>query len=443
MRLHDLRQRRVTILGAGISGRAAARVLAARGNRLLVSDAGRISPSQQVFLQQLGATLELGGHTARTLQAEVLVVSPGIPPHRFPVARAQAAGLPVTTELDLGYDRLQGPALAVTGTNGKTTVATLLHRMVPGSILAGNIGNPLVLVPETPRPVVTEVSSFQLHYARRFRARIALLLNLAPDHLDWHGTPEAYFAAKASLFLRMGPEDLAILNADDPQTRALADRLAAHTVFFSLKQEVEGGFVAGNHLQLRLSNRPEVRLPVPEHPAARWYLQNLLAAAVAAYAFHGDAKAIAGVLQAFQGFPHRLELVARRGEVWFINDSKATNPHATAFALQRVASLGPVVLILGGRAKGLNLADLEPALPENLVGIVAIGEAQKDILTIFGRQHRVAPAETLQEAVRLAYRWAQPRGVVLLSPACASFDMFAHYRERGERFKHAVQELAS
>ncbi len=444
MRLQDLRSRKVTILGAGISGRAAARALARQGNRLLVSDRGRPSPLIRRFLQQLGARLELGGHTARTLQAEVLVVSPGVPPHRFPVSRALTMALPITTELDLGFDRLQGPVLAVTGTNGKTTVATLLHQMVPGSVLAGNIGNPLLQVPEhrLRDPVVAEVSSFQLFYARRFRPYLAVLLNLAPDHLDWHGTAEAYFAAKTALFHRLAPEGWAVLNADDPRVCRLAGEVSTRVALFSLHRPVEvGGFVAGRDIVLRLPGRPEVRVPVPERPAARWYLENLVAAAVAAYAFHGVPQAIARALERFQGFPHRLEPVAQRNGVWFINDSKATNPHATAFALQRVASLGPVALILGGLAKGLNLADLLPALPENLAGIVAIGEAQSDILTIFGPRCRVAPAATLEEAVRIAYQWVRPRGVVLLSPACASFDMFANYRERGERFKHAVQRL--
>ncbi len=444
MRLQELKGKTVSVIGAGISGRAAAAVLARQGNRILVSDQDRPAPRIQAYLKRLGAHLEWGGHTARTLQADALVVSPGVPPHRFPVHRALGSSLPVTTELDLGWDQLQGPVLAVTGTNGKTTVATLLHQMVPGSVLAGNVGNPLLLVPPHLRthPVVAEVSSFQLFYARRFRPQIAVLLNLAPDHLDWHGSVDAYFRTKLDLLQRLGPNDLAVLNADDPRVRQAGGTLRARVVYFSVQRPVTGGYVQGHRIVLRLPHRPPATLPLPPHPAARWYQENLVAASVAAYGFHGDLAPLQATLQRFRGFPHRLEPVAQRGQVWFINDSKATNPHATAFALQRVADLGPVALILGGRAKGLNLAELEPALPSHLAGIVAIGEAAEDILKIFGPRHRVQRATTLEEAVTLAYRWVQPRGVVLLSPACASFDMFANYRERGERFKHAVQKLA-
>ncbi len=445
MRLQEIRGKRVSILGAGISGRAAAAALSQQDNRILVSDRAWPPPRIQAYLQNLGVTLELGGHTARTLQAEVLVVSPGIAPHRFPVHQALTRGLPVTTELDLGWDRLLGPVLAVTGTNGKTTVATLLHQMVPGSVLAGNVGNPLLLVPEQKRhlPVVAEVSSFQLFYGRRFHPRVAVLLNLAPDHLDWHGSAEAYFQAKLDLLHRLGPDDLAVLNADDPRIREVAQHLEARVAYFSVHQKVPGGFVDGNHLVLQMPHRPRTTLRLPDHPAAQWYLEDLLAAALAAYGFHGDPTPLQRALDRFRGLPHRLEPVARKGGVWFVNDSKATNPHATAFALRRVAGLGPVALILGGQDKGLNLADLLAALPPQLAGIVAIGEASEGILKIFGPHHRVQRATTLEEAVRLAYQWVKPRGVVLLSPACASFDMFANYRERGERFKYAVQHLTS
>ncbi len=445
MRLQELKGKRVSVIGAGLSGRATARALARQGNRVLVSDRGDLPPLIRAELQALGVDLELGGHTARTLQAEAMVVSPGVPPYRFPVSRALAARLPVTTELDLGFDRLRGPVLAVTGTNGKTTVATLLHRMVPGSVLAGNIGTPLLFLPPArlSHPVVAEVSSFQLYYARRFRPRVAVLLNLAPDHLDWHASVAEYYEAKLSLFRRMPPEALAVLNADSEPVRSAARSLACRVVYFSVRQPVEGGFLEGSDLVLRLPDRPEARLALPSHPAVRWYQENLVAAATAAYAFHGNLKPIADAVATFQGFPHRLEPVARKNGVWFINDSKATNPHATAFALQRVASIGPVALILGGLAKGLNLAELEPALPSNLVGIVAIGEASEIIRKIFGSRYRVHLASDLDDAVRTAYRWVKPRGVVLLSPACASFDQFAHYRERGERFKHAVHRFLS
>jgi len=429
---------RVTVLGAGVSGLAAVRFLQARGAVVFLSEKGRIP---QVL--QDGGTLrwEEGGHTDRTLLCDAMVVSPGIPPYQFPIRKARAVGIPVWTEVELGLEELRGTVVAVTGTNGKTTVVTLLHHILPGSHLVGNVGQPLSTYPHREGLFIVELSSFQLAYIRHFRPKIAILLNLAPDHLDWHRTVTEYYQAKFRIFQDQTVEDEAILNADDPEIFQRADTIPSQIYWFSVRRPVEPGIYLQDHEIHWVDARGHVCAPFPRTPATDFYREDLLPVILAAVHLGHPLHEILDRLKAFRGLPHRLEYVMEWKGVLFVNDSKATNPHATRFALQKMDA--PVILILGGDSKGIDLKELRDVVHDKVRALVAIGENRHQIVEDFGDVVDVQPAESMREAVKKAYHIARPGDVVLLSPACASFDWFTNYKERGRQFRDAARDLAS
>jgi UDP-N-acetylmuramoylalanine--D-glutamate ligase len=430
------------VVGLGITGRAVVEVLLAEGVDLVVVDD---LPTDEVRAFATRHELELveapddAAVDALVAGAARLVPSPGLPDHHRAMQTAIAAGVPVESEFDLAAARDSRPLVAVTGTDGKTTVTTMVAAMLEQSgiatALAGNNDLPLVAAIADPRPqwFVVEASSFRIGHSDRFAPRVATWLNFAPDHLDVHASLDAYEAAKAKIFDHQPADGVAITNADDPIVSRHRGRGAARSVTFSADA---GDFrVADRHLVTpdgeRLIDVDALNRRAPHDIA------NALAAAATAMAAGATRDAVAAVLASFGGLPHRTELVAEIGGVRFVDDSKATVPHA---AVAAISSEAEVVLIAGGRNKGLDLTPMTE-LPQ-VRSVVAIGEAAPDIRAAFEAAGTpVLDASSMDEAVRTAAGLAAPGQTVLLSPGCASHDWYANFAERGDDFARSARSL--
>ncbi len=450
-----LKGKKVLVVGAGKSGLATARFMLRRGAEVTVTD-GR----EQDKLNGEWAELPAGGVRAvlgyypevRPESCDLVVISPGVPPTVPPVAAARALGIPVTGELELAYRVAEAPIVAITGTNGKTTTTTLVGEIFKAAgrrtLVGGNIGVTLVDVIEDYGPrdvVVAEVSSFQLETAEQFRPHVAVILNIAPDHLDRHGSMENYTAAKARIFARQNKRDYTVLNYDDPGARALAAQAPGQVIFFSRRHSLEEGvLVRDDRITVRLNGVRRDILGVGELaiPGAH-NLENALAAVAAACVMGVSTAVLAHTLRTFPGVEHRLETVVDIDGVRYINDSKGTNPEASIKALE--AFDRPIVLLAGGRNKGSSFSAFAGQVREKVRVLVLLGECADEIERSvraegFGAVRR---ASGFREAVLEAYRVSVPGDIVLLSPACASWDMFSNYEERGNLFKQIVRELAS
>jgi UDP-N-acetylmuramoylalanine--D-glutamate ligase len=425
----SVRGQNVTVVGAARSGIAAALLLVDRGARVTVTEANaQLDPDASKLLRSAGVELELGEHRRETFtSADLLVLSPGVPLDQPPVAAARDAGVPVIGEIELASRWLNGRIVAITGTKGKSTTTTLTGRMFTAgglnAIVGGNIGTPLssqvsASTPETFH--IVEVSSFQLETTDTFRPWIAVLLNLSSDHLDRHGSMGAYVAAKAKIFANQTEDDWAVINADDPQTLALARAGRAKKVTFSADAPVVP--------------RSSIRL-IGKHLVA-----DVMAAATVASIAGVPRDAMVSAVEAFTGLEHALEPVAVIDSIRFINDSKATNIEAAQRAIESFDA--GLVVIMGGRFKSGEFSLLREPLRLRSAKVVAIGEAASLVERAFDGIVPVVHAPTLEAAVRTAFELAPKDGVVLLAPACASFDMFRDYAERGQVFKKEVQKLA-
>lgn len=436
---------RVIVVGLAATGFATARVLLDEGAEVVVTETAS-TPAIEERAERLrtgGAAVETGGHDLEKLHADLAVVSPGIPP-TAPVIRAlDDAAVPLISEVELAYRLADCEFLAVTGTNGKTTTTSLLASMLEraglDSLAAGNIGLPLVeAVGRVPHggAIAAEVSSFQLTYIDRFRARVAVILNIAEDHMDWHGGMEPYAAAKARIFENQTPDDTTIVNRDDETVMELAMSTDARLITFSTSQRTADATFRDGSLfwqDEHIADVSDIRL----RGRAGW--EDALAAVAAALSYGVDLAAARGALLAFEPLSHRIEEVAVVAGVTFIDDSKSTNPHAT---LTAVAGLNDVVLIAGGRSKGMDLGPLAATVPP-VIAVVTLGEAAGEVMEVFGDLVPTRAAATMDEAVKLASDMSVPGGSVLLSPACASLDMYGSYAERGDAFARAVRDLGS
>jgi UDP-N-acetylmuramoylalanine--D-glutamate ligase len=440
---------RVTVVGAARSGLAAAELLARRGAHVTLSELRAELPEAE-SLGRLGVRLELGGHLpASFVEADLVVISPGVPPDIPAVAAARRHGVPVIGELELASRWLLGRVIAITGTKGKSTTSALTGRMLEAAgfrvTVGGNIGDPLSaqVSASTPDTLhVVEASSFQLEQIDTFHPWIAVMLNFSPDHLDRHPTVEAYAAAKARIFENQEAGDWAVINADDPLVLELARRSRAATRLFGRRTPVpEGTAIEGGWIVERGPSRTERLVPLDAIPLLGPHLVDDVMAAATVGRLVGVAPAVLReAVGTFRGLEHAMELVAEVGGVRFVDDSKATNVEA---ALRAIESFdGGVVAILGGRFKGGNLGRLRGPLAARATGVVAIGEARPLLHETLGDVVAVRDAVSLEQAVTLAFDMARPGGVVLLAPACASFDMFRDYAERGRRFKDTVARLA-
>ncbi len=440
----------VGVVGLGVSGRSAVAFALSRGAEVLVSEsrpAERLLAEDGALLASPGVHWEAGGHSLEFLgRADLLLLGPGVDP-RLPLFEAlRQKGVPVCGELAVVAAELQVPLVAVTGTNGKTTVTTLIGELLVAAgkrpFVGGNIGTPLYEYLRDPGDVelvVAEVSSFQLEAAGRFAPEVAVLLNVTPDHLDRHGHLAGYIEAKRRIFAGHGAGRVAILNGDDPICREIAEGLAPPAELFGGGADCVAR-VEPHRVTLRRGEEVEI------YPLAGTSLEglpgsaNAAAAILAARALGAPATAVLAGLRRFRPLPHRLEWVAEVAGVAYYNDSKATNSGAVLAALSRFP--GRVVLIAGGRDKGDDYRLLRPAVAEKVAELILIGEAAGQLAAALADLVGTHRAGSMAEAVALAAVLARPGDVVLLSPSCASFDMFASYRHRGEEFRRVVLDLA-
>jgi UDP-N-acetylmuramoylalanine--D-glutamate ligase len=445
----------VVVIGLARSGIAAAAFLARRGAQVVAVDRKREDelPPEALALREAGVRLELGAHRRSTFEsASLVVVSPGVPWDLAELAAARGTGVPVIAEIELGFRHLKGRVAAITGTKGKSTTTAALGAMLReagmDARVGGNIGAPLVgLVEGSSQATVyaVEVSSFQLEGIVSFRPDVAVWLNLSPDHLDRHPTLEAYVAAKARVFANQRPEDWAVVNADDPIVLAEARRARARQLLFRVTGEPlatgDGAFFEGGAARLRQAGRLETLFARADVVLPGAHLHgDLLVAAAAARLLGAPADAIARAVRGFRGAPHVLEHVATIDGVSYYNDSKATNVEAARRSLEAFSA--PVVVILGGRYKGGDFGELLPSLRAHGRAVVAIGEATDRVVSALAGALPLEQAPSMRDAVRQARSLALPGDVVVLAPACSSFDMFQDYAERGRAFKAEVARLA-
>ena len=446
----DVAGMRVVVVGAARSGVAAAILLARKGARVTLSES-RPAIAEAASLRAAGVALEAGGHQPATFDAaDLVVVSPGVPPEQPLFASAAARGVEVIGELELASRWLRGPVIAITGTKGKSTTTTLIGRMLTAAgrdaQVGGNIGVPLSSQVESSRPDtvhVVETSSFQLETTVRFRPWIAVWLNLADDHLDRHPSREAYADAKARIFRNQTSADWAVVNALDPEVVRRSEGIAARRVSFAASAAPLLGdaqfCVDGASIVRRTTTGTNHVLPLSavELPGRHMH-HNVLAAVAAATLAGVEPAAMAKGLAGFRGLDHVMEPAGQVGGVRFINDSKATNVEAAARSIE---AFDGVVALIGGRFKGGDLTELREPLRTHARAVVAIGESAGQVRDAVRDVVPVEVAASMAEAVTTAYRLATPDGVVLLAPACASFDWFRDYAERGRAFKEEVAKL--
>lgn len=439
---------RVTVAGAARSGLAAAELLARRGARVTLSDSRADLPEAD-RLRRLGIALELGGHTLATFtNADLVVLSPGVPPNKDVVQAARDRGIPVIAEIELASRWLQGRVIAITGTKGKSTTTALTGLMLEAAgfkvTVGGNIGDPLSAQVSASTPDtfhVVETSSFQLEQIDTFHPWIAVMLNLSPDHLDRHPSVESYGAAKARIFENQNAGDFAVINADDPAVLDLARRGRATARQFSMAGSISRGTVVEDGWIVdRQRDRAQRLVPLDViHLLGPHLISDVMAAATVSVIAGAAPAAMTAAVDAFRGLEHAMELVADVGGVRFVNDSKATNVES---ALRSIESFDrDLVPIMGGRFKGGDLRLLREPLKARAKALIAIGEARPLLRAALGDIVEVVEADSLAEAIARAYERAKPSGVVLLAPACASFDMFRDYAERGRMFKEEVAKL--
>jgi UDP-N-acetylmuramoylalanine--D-glutamate ligase len=451
--LIDLSNKRVLVVGLGRSGVASALFLKSRGARVTVSDSkteDQLRNEIPVLLDN-GIAVETGGHGDRTFQnQDLIVVSPGVPVDAPPLVQARAMGEPVIGEIELASEFLPGPIVAITGSNGKTTTTTLVGEILSRSgkktLVGGNIGNPAISLVAKATPeaaIVLEVSSFQLETIHTFCPKVAVVLNVTPDHLDRHRTFQAYVDAKARIFENQQPEDFAVLNADDPTCVDLATRTRAQVFWFSRKRQMQQGTsVQHGQIVSRRGASDEPVMPISEVPLKGAHnVENILAAICAAQLMGCDVASIRAAVTAFKAVEHRLEFVAKVNGVDYYNDSKATNVDATIKALESFP--GNIHLILGGKDKGSDYTLLNNLLRERVKCAYTIGAAADKIQSQIRGTTEIIPAGTIEAAIMRASASAIAGDIVLLAPACASFDQFQNYEHRGRIFKELVGNLAA
>jgi UDP-N-acetylmuramoylalanine--D-glutamate ligase len=444
----SVRGRRVVVVGAARSGIAAAELLHRRGARVLLTER-RGEVAEAGTLRSAGIDVELGGHSAATFEAaDLIVTSPGVAADEPNLAAARHRGVEVIGELELASRWLRGPVIAVTGTKGKSTTTTLLGRMAAADgrrvLVGGNIGVPLSSQVEDSTPDTlhaVEVSSFQLEATTTFRPWIALWLNLADDHLDRHPDVAAYAAAKARIFANQRAGDWAVVNLDDPIVMGHSQGIDATRVGFSpLGAASEGFSVDGEWIVRRTGTVTERLVPVSAVELTGRHMVGNVVAAVAVASIAGiSTTAMASSLRGFHGLEHVMEPAGRIGGVSFVNDSKATNVEAARRSIESFP--GGVVALIGGHFKGGDLRDLRDVLAARGRAVVAMGEAAPLVRQALADVVPVIDAGSMREAVERGYEAARPDGVVLLAPACASFDWFRDYAERGRAFKQEVEDL--
>ena len=430
---------KVLVLGLGMSGRSAVRYLAERGAQVTAADERPAETIQGLESLPSGVETRLGQPFPELASYDLIVPSPGVPAARWEGRAGRVWG-----DIELCFRALSIPVIAVTGTNGKSTVVRLIEAMARAAGLrakaAGNLGIPaLDLVGQPLDLAILEVSSFQLESVEAFRPRTAVLLNISPDHLDRHGDLAGYLAAKARIFARQGAGDSAVLNGDDPRTAAVSVGDEVERLEFRLHQPVPAGaWLDGRNAIVRRGERQD-RIPLDGARALAQQDDNLLAALLALAPLEIDLVAATGALATFEGLPHRCQPVAEIRGVQYVDDSKATNLGAAARSLEALP--GPIIWIAGGRHKGGDLTSLGRSAAGRVRCALLIGEAAERFETALADSVRCERVGQLAQAVERAAAIAKPGDLVLLAPACASFDQFESFEDRGHQFQTAVQAL--
>ncbi|MDD5131318.1 MAG: UDP-N-acetylmuramoyl-L-alanine--D-glutamate ligase [bacterium] len=442
---------RVLILGAARSGIACAVLLLKKGARITISDNGAkpLPVKELAPLRRKGVIVKTGGHPVALLTGtDYIVISPGIRSDLPILQKARQRNIPVLSEIEIAYTYLAGQVIAITGTNGKTTTTSLVGKMFRQAgnktLVCGNIGRPISAIADQSSlrsVVVAEISSFQLENIVNFRPHISVMLNITPDHLDRYPGFAAYARAKKQIYVNQEKDNYAVINYDDPVSRKSAGRIKAKVVFFSRKKILlRGVFVKNGSIVARLEGRAqniikttELGIPGPHN------LENALAAIACGILGKVPLSSMRKTLRTFRGVEHRLELVKTVRGVKYVNDSKGTNVDSTVKALESFP--GNIILIAGGRDKGSPYRPLAKLVHSKVKALIVLGEAKNKIKKELGPLTSTYDVSSLAEAVKLGHKLSCPGDTVLLSPACASFDMFKNYEQRGRIFKEEVKKL--
>ncbi len=445
----NLEGRKVLVVGFGRTGESLVRFLLEKKAKIKVSEKKKSEElSQDIdFWRKKGIAFEAGDHNlASFLEAELIVVSPGVP--FIPELRiAREKGVRIISEIELAYQYLKGKIVGITGTNGKSTTATLTQKILKEggleAFLAGNIGTPLIDSVKTSRDdhvYVTEISSFQLYHIKDFKVDVSVLLNISPDHLDWHSSFDDYYEAKKKLILSQRNEPKAILNRDDPLVWPLRKRIEFDVLAFSRKREVTPGCFLHQERVFLADAKKEELMKISEIPLFGVHNQeNIMASALVGHVFGIPVARMRESIKTFKGLEHRLEKILTLEGIDFYNDSKATNVDA---ALKSIQSFDrKIILVMGGRDKGGDFKRLKKVIKEKVKKIILIGEARKKIKEALNGMAEFSDSSSLKEAVDIGFSVAKSGEVVLLAPACTSFDMFENFEERGRAFKKEVLNL--
>ncbi|MDO8461578.1 MAG: UDP-N-acetylmuramoyl-L-alanine--D-glutamate ligase [Deltaproteobacteria bacterium] len=455
-KIDSMKGKKVLVVGLGKSGLSALRFLHQKGALVTVTDARReeelktrLDPTSLQLLTSNTIKKVFGSHPPKIFEEQDLIVlSPGVPTDLPGIKKALKKKIPVWGEMELACRAITIPIIAVTGTNGKSTTVTLIHEMLKKGgkrvLLGGNIGTPLIDFVEPSRNndlLVVEVSSFQLETIQSFHPKVAVLLNIAPDHLDRYSRFTDYVKAKARLIKNQDKNDLFIGNGSDKYCLAIARKTKAKKCFFSSQKKIPGGlFLNGSEINYQFGKNKEVYLARNNHLTGLHNKENMMAAIATARHFGVSVESIQGTLDSFLGLKHRMEYVRETNGVTYYNDSKGTNVSATLMALAGLPDK-KVLLIAGGRDKGSNYKPLKTVARKKLKGLYLIGEAAEKIRRELGGQTKTVIAETLEKAVYLVSGDAAWGDIILFSPACASYDQFKNFEHRGETFKNLVMRL--
>jgi len=448
--MNKIKDKKIIVIGLGISGRAASLLLKSEGAIVRAIDSS-VSDQLEATAKELidaGIDVELGKDIDESIKdSDLLVVSPAVKDDSAIIKTAQEYSVPVISEIELGYYFCKAPIVAVTGTNGKSTIVTLIDLLLKSSgknsILCGNIGEAFCGKLDQVRQedtVVLEVSSFQLKRILDFKPKVACITNISQNHLDWHLDFDEYFNSKKRIYENQSDEDFLVLNYDDINLRALGELACSNSYFFSKREEVEGAFYKDGSFFINVDNqakeickKEDIRLK-GEHN-----ISNILCSSLSAYLMGATIEGMQKVLKNFNGLDHRFQTVATIDGVEFIDDSKATTVDATRAALN--SCLSKTILIAGGRDKGSDFTKIQETITSKVKALILIGEAKTKIRESLRESVKTYDAEDMDEAVSASFKNADSGDIVLLSPMCASFDMYKSYKERGDVFKRAVERL--
>lgn len=445
-----LENKKVTVVGLGISGKAASILLKEKGAYVYAIDSDRSDKLKRISseLKSKGIDVSLGSYDEEVIKkSDLMVVSPSIKDDSALLKFAKNTSMPIVSEIELASWFCKAPIVAVTGTNGKSTIVTLIGKMLNESgksaIVCGNIGDAFsgnVADIREDQVIVLEVSSFQLKRIDTFKPKISLITNITQNHFDWHSDFKDYFDSKKRIFKNQSKGDYTILNYDDSHLNTIGDQLASKGLFFSMNKEVEGSYYDDGKLVLNIDGK---RLDICNTDSillkGRHNIANSLAASLCSYLAGASIEGIKKALSSFKGLDHRFQYVADIEGVKFVDDSKATTVDACRIALSSCD--GKVILIAGGRDKGSDFTKIKDIVKEKVKAVVLLGEANNKIATALGSVTEVHEARNMDDAVSKAQSVASANDVVLLSPMCASFDMYSSYKERGDLFKNAVRSL--